>query len=73
MLDHVFLLTVEVHSKWLEIIQVGSTTLAKMTEVRQLFSVFGSPEQSARCTIGVETNGGAGNVCTILVLACMAR
>ena len=41
-----FLLIVDAHSKWPEVREVGSTTSAKTIEVlRQLFSVFGLPEQ----------------------------
>ena len=43
---HMFLLMVDAHSKWLEVIMMTSTTAEKtITELRKVFASYGLPEQ----------------------------
>ena len=45
-LGKTFLIVVDVHSKWPEVIEMTSTTASKtITELRKLFSAYGLPEQ----------------------------
>ena len=45
-LGHMYLLMVDAHSKWLEVIMMTSTTAEKtITELRKVFTSYGLPEQ----------------------------
>ena len=45
-LNHMYLLVVDAHSKWPEIIEMSSTTASRtIEELRRLFSAYGLPEQ----------------------------
>ena len=45
-MGHMFLIAVDAHSKWLEVVQMNTTNAAQtITVLRQMFATYGLPEQ----------------------------